>query len=282
MNFVSVTISAVINTYNEERNIRYCLECLQWCDEIIVVDMHSEDMTIAIAGEYTDKIFSVEKMGYVEPARKFAVEKASGDWILLIDADEMVTKPLSEQLLRIAANDIADVVSMPFKTYIMGDWIRHSGWWPEYHPRFFKRGLITFSDQVHSPFEVAGSARTLYLPATEQEAMVHFCYTDSEHFIAKLNRYTTFEAKNMFHKGRKFSLLRMFIAGIRGVQVRYVSERGYKDGYRGVFLSIMMGFYGALTYMKLWENWQNRDIPVTARYDTLKEEIITGYRGEKR
>ena len=277
MTIVRVTISAVVNTCNEERNIRYCLECLQWCDEIIVVDMHSEDMTIAIAGEYTDKIFSVEKMGYVEPARKFAVEKASGDWILLIDADEMVTKRLSEQLLRIATTNLADVVSIPFKTYIMGAWIKHSGWWPEYHPRFFKRGMITFNDKIHSICEVDSSARNLFLPATEQNAIVHFCYTDSEHFVAKLNRYTTIEAENMLRKGKKFSIFRMFVAGLRGFQVRYLSQSGYRDGYRGLFLGIMMGFYRMLAYIKLWELYENNGCPVTRRYREQKKDISHGH-----
>jgi glycosyltransferase involved in cell wall biosynthesis len=239
--------------------------------------MQSEDTTISIAREYTEKIFTVEKLGYVEPARKFAVEQASGDWVLLIDADEMVAKPLSEKLLRIAANDLADVVSIPFKTYIMGDWIRHSGWWPEYHPRFFKRGMITFNEQIHSICDVDCSARKLFLPATEQDAIVHFCYTDSEHFVAKLNRYTSIEAENMLQGGKNFSIFRMFVAGLRGFQVRYLNQSGYRDGYRGLFLGIMMGFYRMLTYIKLWELHENKGSSVTQKYREQKKDILHGH-----
>ena len=91
-------ISAVINTLNEESNIAFCLETLKWCDEIIVVDMQSEDRTVEIAANFTDKIYNFERVGYVEPARKFAVEQATGDWILLIDADELVPKQLADKL----------------------------------------------------------------------------------------------------------------------------------------------------------------------------------------
>src|SRR5674476_460941 len=92
-------ISCVINTFEEAQNIRFCLEALTWCDEIIVVDMFSSDETLKIAKEYTDKIFLFEQKGYVEPARKFAVEQATGDWILIVDADELISAPLKEQIL---------------------------------------------------------------------------------------------------------------------------------------------------------------------------------------
>jgi (heptosyl)LPS beta-1,4-glucosyltransferase len=270
-------ISAVINTRNEERNIRYCLETLKWCDEIIVVDMESEDKTVEIAKEFTDKIYSHEKVLAFDIARKFAVGKATGDWVLLIDADEMVTKLLSSRLKDIAANDEADIVYMPFKTFIMGVWIKHTGWWPEYHPRFFKRGAITFVDTIHAYMNVSASAKKIYLPPDEINSIEHFAYRDSEHFITKLNRYTTIEAKHMFDQGKRFSFIRLLVAGFRGFQVRYISQKGYKDGYRGLFLSLMMGFYRTLNYIKLWECWENKNLSVEDKYRRLKENIIKEY-----
>jgi glycosyltransferase involved in cell wall biosynthesis len=275
-------ISAVINTFNEEQNIRQCLECLTWCDEIIIVDMYSEDNTIGIARDYTDKICYFNRSGYVEPARKYAMEQATGDWILLVDADELIPVALKELLIKTISDGDTEVVHIPRKNFIMGEWIKHTGWWPDYQARFFRKGKVAFTDTIHAGTRVLEKAKQFHIPSRLAVGIEHFAYIDSEHFVTKLNRYTTIEAGQMFDQKKKFSLLRMFIAGIRGVQVRYVSEKGYRDGYRGLFLSLMMGFYGALTYMKLWENWQNKDIPVTARYDTLKEEIITGYHGEKR
>src|SRR5437868_3482373 len=120
-------ISVFINTLNEAKRIRACLESVAWADEIIVVDMHSEDGTMAIAREYTDKVFSFERTGYCEPARKFAAEKTTGDWILNIDADEIITAPLKRELLRIAQEGKYDAVYLPRKNYFWGEEMRHAG-----------------------------------------------------------------------------------------------------------------------------------------------------------
>jgi len=267
-------ISAVINTRNEELNIGYCLESLYWCDEIVIVDMESEDRTVEIAKRYTDNIFYHEKVLAFDIARKYAVEKATGDWILLVDADEMVPCSLAYTLKNIAIADSADIVSMPFKTYMMGEWIKHTGWWPEYHSRFFKRGSITFSGAVHAFIAESPTARKLQLPAEEVNAMVHFNYRGSDHFVEKLNRYTSIEALQMMQDGRRFSLFRMLAAGFRGFQVRYFTQMGFKDGYRGFFLSFMMGFYRALTYIKLWEAWVYRENPVDETYNRIRKNIL--------
>jgi len=275
-----IKISAVINTRNEEHNIRFCIESLAWCDEIIVVDMESDDKTVEIARKYTNKIYSHKKVQAFDIAREFAVQKATGDWILLIDADELVPKGLADKLKNIAQQDHVDIVSMPFKTYMLGEWVRHTGWWPEYHSRFFRRGCLTFSGAVHAFITESPSARKMQLPATEVNAIAHFAYRDSEHFVAKLNRYTTIEAQQMMASGRHFSLVRMVVAGIRGFQVRYITQKGFLDGYRGFFLSVMMGFYRALTYIKLWEAWQFKDEAVTQAYEKLKEDIVSGHSGK--
>ena len=271
------TISAVINTRNEENNIRYCLESVKWCDEIIVVDMESEDKTVAIAREYTAKIFTHEKVLAFDAARKFAVEKATGDWVLLIDADELVPKLLSNKLKEISQNDDADIVYIPFKTYIMGSWITHTGWWPDYHPRFFKRGSVEFVETVHAFMRVSDTARKTHLPQVVVNSIEHFAYYDSTHFITKLNRYTTIEAQHLYDKSTRFTMHSMIAQACKEFFFRYFIYKGLKDGYRGFFLSIMMAFYRALTYIKLWEKWQNKDISVELKYAELKNNIVKEY-----
>jgi glycosyltransferase involved in cell wall biosynthesis len=273
-------ISAVINTRNEELNIKFCLESLKWCDEIIVVDMESDDYTVAIAREYTKKIFTHEKVLDFDIARVFAVAQATGDWVLLIDADELVTHSLAKRLISIAQENVADIVSIPFKTYMLGAWITHTGWWPEYHSRFFRRGSLKFTGDVHAFISELPGAKKLQLPALEENAIIHFAYHDCEHFVTKLNRYTTIEAMQMHAAGRQFSVFRMIVAGLRGFQVRYITNKGFMDGYRGFFLSLMMGFYRTLTYMKLWENFEFQNNPVSKTYQDLKEDIISQHRGE--
>ena len=270
-------ISAVINARNEEGNIRYCLESVKWCDEIVVVDMESEDKTATIARQYTDKVFAHERVLAFDAARKFAVAQATGDWILLVDADEMVPRPLSEKLREIAGGNDADVVYVAFKTYIMGEWIKHAGWWPQYHPRFFRRGCVEFVETIHAFMQVNPSAREIHLPAEEGVSIEHFNYVDCAHFVKKLNHYTTIEAEHLHEQGGSFSAYRMFVESGKEFISRYFIAKGYKDGHRGLFLSMMMAFYRSLSYMKLWENRQNRDTSLETKYTDLKKGILKEY-----
>lgn len=276
------TISAVINTRNEEANIRYCLESVKWCDEIIVVDMESEDHTVAIAREYTDKIYTHEKVLAFDIARKFAAEKATGDWVLLIDADELVPQKVSLILKDIAVKDSTDIVYLPFKTYIMGTWIQHTGWWPDYHPRFFKKSKMEFVETVHAFMREAPDARKHHLPAVASNAIEHFAYLDSEHFITKLNRYTNIEAQHLLDAQTSFSLCRMFTHAVKEFILRFLVLRGYKDGYHGFFLSLMMSFYRILTYIKLWEKRQNIKSSRRADYENLKNNITSEYQQSRK
>jgi len=136
-----IKISAVINTRNESENIFDCLNSLKFCDEIVVVDMESTDNTKEIAKQFTDKVFDHPMVGYVEPARNFAISKAIGDWILVIDADERIPKTLAIKLEEIAEKNEIDYVRIPRQNLIFGQWVRHSRWWPDFNIRFFKKRL---------------------------------------------------------------------------------------------------------------------------------------------
>jgi len=122
-----LSVSVLIHTLNEERNIRNCLETVIWAEEIIVVDMYSDDKTVEIAREYTDKIFYFERVGYADPARKFALERATKPWILVVDADELVPRRLYEELKNIIEKDLADVVYIPRNNYFFGEILKGTG-----------------------------------------------------------------------------------------------------------------------------------------------------------
>jgi glycosyltransferase involved in cell wall biosynthesis len=271
------TISAVINTRNEETNIRYCLESVKWCDEIIVVDMESEDRTVAIAREYTDKIYSHPKVLAFDIARRFAVEKASCDWILLIDADELVPKELSIELRNISRKDDTDAVMTPYKNFLLGAWNKYTGWWPDYHCRFFRKEMMNFSEQIHNFLHLDKSARKAFLPAEEQYAIHHFAYRDAFQFIDKMNRYTTIEAAQLQQKNNKFSNIKMIAAASCTFVRRYIFMKGYKDGPRGLFVSIMLAMYRMLTFIKLWEAQEYSPAGIHAQYIEMKKELVNRY-----
>lgn len=268
-------ISAVVNTRNEVGNIRDCLQTLRWCDEIVVVDMESEDGTVAIAREFTDLIFSHPIIPAFDEAKQFGVEKSTGDWVLLVDADEMVSRSLAENLRAAAESGKADVVEIPFKHYIMGDWVRHSGWGYTPLPRFFRRGHVGFTGVIHDYMHKVPGARVLQLKPVDGNCILHFNYLDSRHFVEKLNRYTSVEALTLFQKGQNFSFPQLFWAPLREFLARYLKGRGYRDGMRGLALCLMMAFYRALSLIKLWEMDQN--LSPEARYERIRQEVRAGW-----
>lgn len=274
-------ISAVILARNEEHNIRYCLETVKWCDEIIVVDMESSDLTVAIAREYTDRIFTHPTVAAFDIAKKYAVEQATGEWILLIDADEMIPASLADFLKhRIEKND-ADVFKIPFKHYMLGDWVQNSGWGYSPLPRLFRVGSIRFEKTIHGYMHIAGTARVENVEPGEGFCIIHFNYTDSRHFVEKLNRYTSVEADHLYEKGEHFSYFALLSAAFHAFHGRYIKGKGYKDGIRGFALSAMMAFYNVLTHIKLWERQEFKDDSIAARYDSLKCNLLDEWNKRK-
>lgn len=272
------TISAVILARNEENNIRYCLETISWCDEIVVVDMDSTDKTAVIAREFTDKVFFHEKILAFDIAKKFGVEKTTGAWILLIDADEMVQRSLANRLRSIAEENTADIVEIPFKHYILGDWVRYTGWGYTPLPRFFRKGKIHFTETIHGYMHNLPDAKVMRLESIEENCIYHFNYTDSSHFVEKLNRYTTIEAHRLYGEKVTFSSRKLIWVAIKEFYNRYLAGKGYKEGVRGFSLSIMMAFYRALTYIKLWEKYQFENEPIPERYEKIRQRLLTNWR----
>lgn len=277
-------ISVVINTLNEEKNLPFALRSVRsWVDEIVVVDMHSEDRTLEIARDFGARIFFHERMGFADPARAFALEQASGDWILMLDADEVVPLPLSRALTSIANSDSADVVRIPWLNYLLGVPLMHTNWGPYRggHPRFFKKHCVRATSTVHSYLRLVPGKRVLTLKFGPGLAVVHFNYVDSHQFIEKLNRYTTIEAKQAFERGERITALRALAKATKEFAGRYIKGRGFQDGWRGFYLSLFMSFYRIAVAAKLQElNVLGQREQVELRYRQEAENILAAY-GEK-
>lgn len=266
-------ISAVINTLNEEKNIRFCLECLRWCDEIVIVDMHSQDNTVKIAQEFTDKIFLHERTLYFDAVRSFAIQMAQFEWILIVDADELVPPQLSKTLRSVEKENKADVIQIPRKNYIMGEWIKHTGWWPDYQARFFRKEKMKIDSRLHAYLHPTG--RIIKLNPTGDNAIIHLNYYDSNHFIEKLNRYTQIEAKQMYEKKVIFRLSSLFKSTIKEFLIRFIKLRGYRDGFRGFALSTLMVFYRIVSFIKLWEMHEHDRMGAPQEvYNDIRESIV--------
>ena len=274
-------ISAVLNTLNEEKRLPFALRSVKsWVDEIIVVDMHSTDATREIAERFGARVFLHEPLGYADPARAFALEQATGDWIVLLDADELVPQALSERLTQVAAGDEADVVVIPWLNYLLGAPLRRTGWGPEQdsHERFFRRGSVSSSGNIHGFLGIRPGARVLQLPYAEGLAVVHFNYVDVSHFVEKLNRYTDIEAVRQRANPKSGSTLHAMSRSGREFFARYLRFQGYKDGWRGFYLSALMAVYKLVIAAKVREFQVNGDREaVEAKYEAEAEKVLSAY-----
>jgi glycosyltransferase involved in cell wall biosynthesis len=248
--------------------------------------MYSDDKTVEIAKEYTEKIYFFERVGYVEPARQFALEKATHEWILVVDADELVPLKLKNKLFEIMEKDLADVVFIPRNNYFFGRLMQGTGWGAlqDYQSRFFKKNFVSFSEAIHDIFRINKNARIYYIDDPEA-GFIHFNYIDVEHFLDKLNRYTTIEARNMF-KGIKQApnlgkfLLKLLIE----ILIRFIKGKGYKDGLYGFSLTILMIAYHSSSYLKYKImkkfNSENPREKILMEYNEIAKKIIEEYKND--
>ena len=253
-----ITISAVINTRNEEVKIERCLKSLEFCDEIVLVDMESEDKTVEIAKNYTHKIYSHKKIGFVEPARNIAISKAVGDWILIVDADEVIPKTLAKELIKIANTDSLDFVRIPRKNIIFGQWMQHSRWWPDFNIRFFKKGVVTWQNEIHSVPITQGTGTNL--DDKEELAIEHFHYDTIDEYLLRSIRYADQQAKELIEAGYVFETKDLVGKPIGEFLSRFFAGEGYKDGLHGFIISALQYFAILLVYIKVWQAQGNKKV----------------------
>jgi len=274
-------ISVVINTLNEEKNLPNALRSLQpWIDEIIIVDMHSEDRTVEIAREFGAKVFFHERLDFADPARAFALEQASGDWVLVLDADEVIPFPLSRALMSIASTGKGDVVLVHLLNYWFGDPLMHTNTGPfqTRQLRFFRRHHVRATSTIHNYLHLIPGSRVLEIKYEPGLAIVHFAYFDSRDFIEKLNRYTNIEARQAFEKGERITPAGALLRAAKEFAARYIKGQGFQDGWRGFYISLFYTFYRIVAAAKLHEltAFGSRE-QVEARYQQEAEEILKAY-----
>ncbi|MGI8855216.1 MAG: glycosyltransferase family 2 protein [Thermomicrobiales bacterium] len=278
-------ISVVINTLNEERNLPYALRSVRsWVDEIVIVDMHSDDRTVEIAESFGARVYPHEPMGFADPARAFAIAQCTGDWILILDADELVPAPTSRTFQSLARNDDYDVIKIPWLNYISGSPLMHTGWGPsqEKHYRFFRRGFLEATAEVHRFLQPSPTARVLELPYRPEHVIVHFNCRDVTEFIDKLNRYTTIEATQALERGARSSPARALFQATKTFLGRYIYPKGFRDGWRGWYFSLFMAFYRLMIHAKMEELRRiGTGEMIDARYREEAERLLAAYPREE-
>lgn len=245
----TMKISVVVNTKNEEKNIDRCLSSVAWADEIVVVDMHSIDATISIAKKHTKLVYSCNDYGYVEPARNQSIAYATGDWILILDADEVVSVTLAANIHDIILKDESiSLIAIPRRNYIGNHLIVNSGWGVDYQPRLFKKGRVIWKEVIHSWPEVEGEI--FYLSPSEDLYIQHYNYVDLADFVNRLNRYTDIEASRFDLKTLDSDWENLFRLVSDEFKLRYTPE---EDGVYSLFLAGSMAFYRFISCCKAIE-----------------------------
>lgn len=250
-------ISAVVNTKNEEERIENCLRSLAWADEIIVYDASSTDKTRELARKHTDKIYiHNDQSGYVETQRNSAIENATNEWVLVVDCDESIPQSLAEKLRSIVnlidkSNDNITHYEIPRKNTIFGRVMEHTGWWPDYHVRFFKKGAVTWTDKIHIPPKTEGQGSKL--EAKHEYALDHNHYISIGQYLTRLNKYSDVQAKELIEEGYAFTWQDLIRKPLSEFLTRFFVWEGYKDGVHGLALSLLQAFSFFIVYLKIWE-----------------------------
>lgn len=233
MDYRLIMLSVVIITKNEAHNIRRCLESVKWADDIVVIDSGSEDGTVAIAKEYTNNVWVMDWQGYGVQKQR-ALEKATGDWVLNLDADESLTEPLKEEIQRVMADDSADACRIPIQMNFYGKPLRYSSS-PSRHIRLFKREGARYSnDIVHEKIQLSKQHTRI---TQLKSAIVHPSFRDVSHALYKINRYSSYSAKIRIENHRSTALYKILL-GTSWMFFRcYVLQRGFMDGKAGFLMA---------------------------------------------
>ncbi len=244
-------ISAVIVYFDETEQIEACLESVKDFAQIVIIDIGSSNYISEIAKKYQAHIYKHEFVRYVEKVRDFAISKAAGDWILVLDPDEQINSNLKVKLNEVVAEKKFAAVNIPRKNIFFGRFIAHTNWWPDKHVRFFKKGLVKWNKTIHQYPIVSG--KVLDLEAREDFAILHYGYRSVKEFMDRQNRYSTIEAENLYNSGVKFSWFSFFWKPGREFLVRFIRHAGFLDGFYGFTLTILMMIYQMEVMVKLWE-----------------------------
>jgi glycosyltransferase involved in cell wall biosynthesis len=240
------TLSAIVITRNEAGNIAACLDSVGFCDQRIVVDCGSTDETVAIARERGAEI-AVRAWDGFGPQKNHALSLADGDWVLSIDADERVTPALAQAIRAAITQAGFDGYEMPRLSRFLGREMRHSGMYPDYVLRLFRRGRARFSDSlVHERVVCAGAVGRLDPP------LLHEPVRRIEEALSRMDRYSTAGAEMLAASGRRVSFASGITHGLWTFFRVYVLRRGFLDGREGFLLAVANAEGSYYRYMKAW------------------------------
>lgn len=241
-------------TQNEGENIRRSLESVKWADEIVVADSGSTDNTLDICQEFNCKIIHTKWLGFGK-TKQVAVENCSNEWILVLDADEVVTRPLKLSIERILESPDYDGYRVKRNSFYLGKMIKHCGWDKDYTLRLFNKNKGKFNNKVvHESVQInSGKIGVI------KDPMLHYTYPDINSHIQKMNRYSELGAIHKSSAGQSSSIAKACIRGIIKFIKMFILQLGFLDGKEGFVLSFNSAFGVYLKYLYVWEKKRSSD-----------------------
>jgi glycosyltransferase involved in cell wall biosynthesis len=229
------SLGIAIITYNAAARLAQCLDSVSFADDIVVIDGGSTDATVDIAKAHGARVLIRREWPGFGPQKNRALDALSTDWVLSIDADEVVTPELAASIRAAMDNPRADVYAVDRLSSFCGQWIRHSGWYPDWIPRLFKRGCARFSDDLVHERLVVQSATPV---ARLEGKLLHYSYEDFETVLRKLDAYSTAGALQRHAAGKRGSLGIAITRGLWAFVRTYVLRRGFLDGRAGFMIAV--------------------------------------------
>jgi len=238
-------LSVIIITKNEAQNIHACLESVAWADEIIVVDSGSSDETVEICKKFGAKVFVHDWPGFGMQKNR-ALSYATHEWVFSIDADERVTPELRAEMIQAVNEERAQGFYLPRLSQFFGKFVHHSGWYPDYVLRLFKRDAGKFTDSlVHESVLLTGQTGKLKNP------LLHYSYLTTGDVERKVEHYSTSAAQQMFQSGGRSNWLAAILRAGWAFMRTYVLRLGMLDGSAGWSIACMNARTTYLKYRKL-------------------------------
>ena len=246
-------VTVTVITRNEAEAIADALRSVSWADELIVVDAESTDDTVAIARQFTDRVYVRPWNGYIEQ-KNHAAFIATNDWILSLDADERATPALSDEIrATLRGQPAANGYRIPRVSFYFGRWIRTTDMYPDYQLRLYDRRKAQWQGKyVHESVRVDGPVAYL------KSELQHHPYRDLSEHLIRMDRYTTLAARQMHEQGQRATAARLIIHPPLAFLRNYILKGGFREGTAGLVISMVNSYYVFLKFAKLWE-LQNRD-----------------------
>lgn len=243
-------ISAYVITYNEEKNIRRCLESLKDFDEIVVVDSGSSDNTVAICREFTDRIYEHSWPGFKEQF-SYALSLTQKEWAFSLDADEVASPELLENIRRLFAGGVPKDINGYYisrMTNYMGRWIRHGAWYPDYKLRLFRKEASRYEGQDPHP-RVEASGKTGRI----EGKILHYTMKNFSDHLRRLDSYTDIYAQHQVEASAAFRVVDILFRPPAKFLKSYIFKAGFLDGMPGFVIAVTSAFTIFVRYAKFWE-----------------------------